>query len=296
MTDASTKNVLAAAQAAQSLAGLPLATTVVEIDGDCTGVRWSAKDQAQLARFIAIIAMGQAAYSAEVIQELVPAAPAFTTKGLKQEAITKLTVQKGKQQPRTGYPRWHRDGFMFEAISWIAARQDHGKRVLLTDPHMSATSQGIDGLMIRLSKNGKRIVDTVILEDKCSKDPRTTFLQAVIPTFLEYHTGKRGAEVVAAASVLMRMAGFGSAEAATQAAAVTDRDRRSYRAAFALTEEYDSLKQRQYLFKDYNQVEGIRAKQRIGASFIVTGGLRDWFDILASQAVEFINGLEDGDV
>src|SRR5216684_4148826 len=56
--------------------------------------------------------------------------------------------KKDGKKPRTGYPRWQRDGFIFEAISWIAARQTHGERALLKDPHVSATSQGLDGLMI----------------------------------------------------------------------------------------------------------------------------------------------------
>jgi hypothetical protein len=38
---------------------------------------------------------------------------------------------------------------IFEAISWLAARQVY-PGVLLKTPHVSATSQGLDGLMIEL--------------------------------------------------------------------------------------------------------------------------------------------------
>ena len=66
--------------------------------------------------------------------------------------------RKRKKTPRTGYPRWQRDGFIFEAISWIAARQACGERALLEDPHVSATSQGLDGLMIELAGDKSEVV------------------------------------------------------------------------------------------------------------------------------------------
>ncbi len=269
----------------------PLETDNVEIDGDCIGERWVPQDDAQLAAFVAIIAMGQAAYAAHILSELVPAAPAFSTSELRDEAIVRLTVQEQKQAPRTGYPRWHRDGFIFEAISWIAVRLKHGERALLLDPHVKATSQGIDGLMIRLSNDGERIARVTILEDKCTEDPRKTFLGKVIPAFLEHHRGKRSAEVVAAATVILRMEGFDPGSSATLAAAVTNRERRAYRAAFALTEEYDSKTERKRLFKDYNKIDNIDAKQRTGASFIVDGELRDWFEYTADEAITYLNDL-----
>jgi hypothetical protein len=119
----------------------PLRTEAVPIDDNCIGDRWTTKGETQLARLIAIIAMGQAAYAAHILEELLPAAPAFTDKDLCHEAKILVTVQERPKTPRTGYPRWQRDGFIFEAISWIAARQAYGESALLRDPHVSATSQ-----------------------------------------------------------------------------------------------------------------------------------------------------------
>jgi hypothetical protein len=211
----------------------PLFTKAVPIDDHCSGDRWSAKDETQLARLIAIIAMGQAAYAAYILKELVPATPAIADNDLRREAKVRLTVQEDGKKPRTGYPRWQRDGFIFEAISWIAARQDNGERAFLKDPHFSATSQGLDGLMIELSDDKSKIVMTTIFEDKCTDNPRQTFLQKVIPALIERHQNKRSAELVSAASALLRMAGIGAPADARLAAAVMDRDQRRYRAAFA---------------------------------------------------------------
>jgi hypothetical protein len=269
----------------------PLITEAVPIDEHCSGDRWSAQDEVQLARLIAIIAMGQAAYAAHILKEILPTTPAFLHEDLRREAKVKLTVQEDGKRPRTGYPRWQRDGSIFEAISWIAARQGHGHRALLRDPHISATSQGLDGLMIELSDDKSKVVMTTIFEDKCTDNPRETFLQKVIPALIDRHNNKRSAELVAAASVLLRMAGIDEAAAAMLAAAVMDRNQRSYRSAFALTKDHDSQKERQKLFKGYDALDGVPAKQRVGASLIVSGELRGWFDALALQATTFLNKL-----
>ena len=180
----------------------PLSTQPVSIDAQCVGDRWAAHDGTSLAKLIAIIAMGQAAYAAYILRDLLPATPAFSDADLSQEARVRMTVQDDVKTPRTGYPRWQRDGFIFEAISWIAARQVYGTDVLLKDPHVSATSQGLDGLMIELADDKSKVVMTTIFEDKCTDDPRNTFLQKVIPAFLDRHKNKRSAELVGLGRVI----------------------------------------------------------------------------------------------
>lgn len=280
------------APGAKSNASHPLLTEAVPIDDHCIGNRWSVQDLTQLARITATIAMGQAAFAAHVLKELLPATPAFTNADLCNEAKVKLTVQEDGKKPRTGYPRWQRDGFIFEVISWIAARQDLGELALLKDPHVSATSQGLDGLMIELTDDNSKVAMTTVFEDKCTEKPRETFLGKVIPAFLERHQNKRSAELVAAAAALLRTAGIGDAAAAQLSAAVMDSSQRRYRAAFALTKEYDGQVEREKLFKGYDTLTGISQNQRIGASLIVSGELREWFDAVAAQAIAYLDELQ----
>lgn len=269
----------------------PLLTEAVPIDDYCIGDRWFAQDETQLARLTAIIAMGQATHAAHILKELLPATSAFTHDALCNEAMIRLTVQENGKTPRMGYPRFQRDGFIFEVISWIAARQNHGQLALLKDPHISATSQGLDGLMIELADDRSKVVMTTVFEDKCTENPRDTFREQVIPALLERHQNKRSAELVAAASTLLRTAGIDERAAAQLSAAVMDRTQRRYRAAFALTKDHDSQKKREKLFKGYDALDGIPSNQRVGASLIVGGTLRDWFDSLASRAIAYLDEL-----
>ncbi|MEG6501853.1 MULTISPECIES: hypothetical protein [unclassified Desulfovibrio] len=265
-----------------------LMTEQCEIDNDCTGERWQVLDDEQIARLIAIIAMGQVAQASHILSELVPATPAFTTPELKTEAQIRLTIQDRKQTVRTGYPRPQRDGFIFEAISWIAARQIYGKEAYIRAPHVSATSQGLDGLMIELSNVKTQISRVTIFEDKCTEDPVAAFKYKVIPAFQDRHVNKRSAEIIAVATVLLGQAGLDDGTAACLASAVTDRAKRRYRAAFAVTTDFDSDYGRKQIFADYNKITEIRQDQRLAACLVVPPPLRAWFDRVAEIAIKYI--------
>lgn len=262
------------------------------IDDDCVGSKWKVENEEQLAKLIAIVVMGQAAQAAHIIDNLLPAAPAFTDEALKKEAIIKFTVQDVAQTPRTGYPRIQRDGLIFEIISWIAAKQVSGDRCFLKDPHTSSTSQGLDGIMIELNDDGSEILKSTIFEDKCTDNPRDTFTQKVIPGFLDRHGNTRNAELVAAAATLIKLSGVSNVQSMSMVPKVLDNSCRQYRASFALTQEFDNAEAQKALFIGYNKILNIKQKQRIGASLIVEGKLRDWFDALAAKIIVYIKQLD----
>lgn len=268
-----------------------LKTQSVPIDADCIGERWEAADQPTLARLIAIMAMGQASYAGHILETLSPAEPVINTAQLRAEAKTKLTVEEPAKVPRGGYPRWQRDGLIFEAISWLAARQVY-PGVLLKTPHVSATSQGLDGLMIELKSDKSGVLRTTIFEDKCTDDARNTFLGKVIPEFKRRHDNERSAEIISTAIALIMTAGVDEVTATKFASAITDQKLRRYRASFAVT--VDSRDERKKLFADYSRVEKIDAEQRVGASFIVPPQLRDWFDAIAAEAIGYLASLDGG--
>lgn len=274
----------------QNLAALKI--TGFPIDDDCVGSKWKVENEDQLARLIAIVVMGQAAQAAHIIDELLPAAPAFTNEALKKEAIIKFTVQEVAQTPRMGYPRIQRDGLIFEIISWIAAKQVSGEKCFLKDPHTSSTSQGLDGIMIELNEDGSEILKSTIFEDKCTDNPRDTFTQKVIPGFLDRHGNTRNAELIAAAATLIQLSGVSNVQAMSMVRRVIDNSSRQYRAGFALTQDFDTEEAQKALFKGYDKIKDINQEQRIGASLIVDGKLRDWFDALATKIIAYIEQLD----
>lgn len=92
-----------------------LLTADVPVDADTFGSRWSVQDLCHLARLIALIAMGQAVHAAKIIEDLSPAASAICAASLTQAAKRQLQIV-GNNDSQRDASRWHRDGFLFEAI------------------------------------------------------------------------------------------------------------------------------------------------------------------------------------
>ncbi len=273
----------------------PVVIQHTPIDEYCEGEKWEALDEDSLARLVAIIAMGQAKHAADILKELKPMAPSFTKESLINEAKVKLTVQEdyNNGEQRRGYPCIQRDGYIFEIISWIAASKLYGKNALLKPPHICATTQGLDGLMLELSEDKTQIKFTTVFEDKCTEDPRGTFISHVVPAFLERHQNKRDAELVDAATTLLAVARVDDCKLSEMAAAVTDRNSRKYRASFAVDRSYDAQEKRAALFKDFNRINGINKDHRIGGTFVHDGVLREWFNQFALKAINYLDSLNN---
>ncbi|QPB24436.1 hypothetical protein [Rhizobium sp. 007] len=75
----------------------------------------------------------------------------------------------GKRIAQKDVSRYHRDGFLFECISWIVARQSSSSRTFMKDPHIAATTQGLDGLAIEMDPTEPVMVGATIFEDKCTE-------------------------------------------------------------------------------------------------------------------------------
>jgi hypothetical protein len=266
----------------------------VEINEHCVGSRWATADIDQLARVVVMIAMGQATHAAHIISELRPLTPALNIQALRAAAKTRLSIA-GKTAAQLDVSRYHRDGLLFEAISWVAAQQSTTGKALLRDPHLSSTTQGLDGLMIELDATGTGIACTTVFEDKCSEHPRTKFRDEIMPAFLAHHGNARGPDLLAAAAALLQRVGLNGTQSTEAAARVLDRKYRAYRASLALTNADESLKRRKALFKDYEELSGIDARRRIAGIFITAADLRGWFDKLASAATAYIDSLDAED-
>ena len=263
----------------------PLRIDSAEVSEHCTGSRWIVTDAGYLAKIVAIIAMGQATHAARIINELLTPSVALDNEALKVDAKRRLSVDGSPQSC------YHRDGLIFEAISWVAAQQETNAKTLIRDPHLSATTQGLDGLMIELDDTGRNVVSVTIVEDKCSVDPRGMFRDGILPAFKEYHDNNRASELVASAATLIQSGGLDGTAATKAAALVLDKDRRVYRGSLTVSEDDDSVARRKSIFKGYEQLQGLKSHQRIGATLVTSNDLRAWFDILARSAVEYVAQL-----
>lgn len=265
----------------------------MEIDTDVSGLNWEVTDFHELAKIVAVIAVGQVAHAARILDALEPNAPAFSIQQLNEAACEQLTIKSGLNPAQESAARAHRDGFLFECISWIATRQGANDRIFQKDPHISATSQGLDGLVVELEPIEAQIKAVTICEDKCTANPRDKFRDEVMPTFTEHHGNKvRGRELLATAVDIIKSKFSNGTEALIAARRVMDLGCRHYRAALTVDATIVTPEKRARLFKGYNELADIEQSQRIGATLVMNADLRTWFQQLADAVIAAIKSGE----
>lgn len=268
-----------------------LTSETMEVDDDVSGLLWTIDNIGELAKLIAVIALGQAQHAARIIRELEPHGPALSDAELYGGAKGQMRV-RGETEAQKDTSRYHRDGFLFECMSWIVARQTSSDRTFLKDPHISATTQGLDGLAIEMDPTKPIMISATIFEDKCTENPRQKFQQEIMQTFAEHHASKRKRDLVANAVSLIRESGLNGTDATKAAARVLDKKSRTYRASLTVGTSIASTDKRKKLFKGYNGLADITKAQRIGATLVIDGDLRSWFQKLADGVIEALEQFE----
>src|SRR5687767_6550934 len=121
--------------------------TLSSIDhGDlCHGWSWTVEDEDVLAERVARIVLGQYRHVAKILAGVGVTGPVTNTEQAKA-AIQQLTLAEGEDP-------WQRDGWLFQAISWIAAHQAPSA-ALTRMPHIRKSDKGFDGLQLQLSEDG----------------------------------------------------------------------------------------------------------------------------------------------
>ncbi|XJZ27731.1 hypothetical protein ACF5W4_02465 [Bacillota bacterium Lsc_1132] len=269
-----------------------MSSQIVEVDDNVTGHLWSVGNISELAQIIALISLGQAEHAAEIIYELGPVIPVRSISEFYNEAREQLEI-RGTTDRKREVSRYHRDGFLFECISWIVSQQVADENTYLKDPHISSTTQGLDGLIIQMDPIEKVVLHTTICEDKCTENPRDKFRDQVMQAFTEHHQNKRGRDLLANAVNLIKQSGLKGTAANLAAEKVYDKTYRTYRAALTVNSGICNAEERQKLFKGYDGLTDILKSQRIGATFIVSGNLRDWFQELAEHVIHALNEFEE---
>lgn len=243
----------------------------------CHGHTWVVSDLHTLASEIARVAVGQAEHVAEIfvragIADLQTSADAIG------DAVKLLTAA---DEP------YHRDGWIFQVMSWIAAhRASPGS--LIRAPHMVLAHKGFDGVQVELVEGSNSIVGVIIFEDKATTSPRNTIRDKVWPEFRELEQGKRQNLLTAEVASLLRTAPAVDANAALRS--ILWGQVRKYRVAITTDTSHTGAPGRARLFKEFDEVvPGLNARRR-GETFAVPD-LRGWMDSLAQLIIAKLSAL-----
>ena len=247
---------------------MPITLTAFAIQTEWEGCTWSVASIDELANAIAIVAVGQARHVATILHAA----------GLGPKPTSKAAIRGGiKLLTHTGNIA-HRDGWMFQVMSWLAA-QLREPDALMNTPHLIHAHKGLDGLQV--SVDGTNAVKAVVLfEDKATENPRSTVTGKVWPEFVEFEVGHN--ENLIAAEVAHLLAVDGHPDPQQAVSDIMWKQVRRYR--LSITDEQSTDQSQAKLFKGYaSNVPGALERRR--AEVFEVKGLRTWMNTLAAAAI-----------
>lgn len=264
---------------------MPLTLTPVSHGTLCHGSRWIIADEDDLASRVARLALGQARHVAAIlagIDKTPPATRADTAKG----AIRLLTVPTGK-------PPYHRDGWVFQAISWIAAHRGETGAVIRA-PHMIHAHKGFDGFQLKLDDVGQNITAVVVFEDKATENPRSTITGDVWKGIRELEGGRRMNELIPETGGLLEahQQRFPELDIDGAIERIAWEEARHFRVAVTADTSHDDDDARGALFKGFDEVAPGQFDRRQAETMAIPK-LRDWMKAFSATAIQQIEEWRD---
>ena len=261
--------------------------TLIPIDhGElCHGWAWTIDDEDVLAERVARIVLGQYRHVMKILSGAGVPGPIANTEQA-NAAIKQLTLT-------TGADPWHRDGWLFQTISWIAAHQQPSAS-LTRMPHIRKADKGFDGLQLGLNAEGTTITAVVVFEDKATDNARDTIRDDVWPGIVALERGERLNELS------QEVSGMLDAYAAADPGFDLDsaiantlwQKVRHYRISITIGDTHNDEAARAGLFKGFDDsAPGAATRRR--ADTIYLPALRSWMEGFAGRVIGKIKAIGD---
>jgi hypothetical protein len=253
-------------------------TLVVEptaIFPQCLGSVWTVADPDMLAEVCAQILVGRALHAAMILDGVHPAGtPPIVSAALKEKLRMEL-------HPQTDPKIWHRDGLLFETISWVAARLTATVNDAISDPHLKATNQGTDCVKVTIDPETRTLTRATVYEYKCTTNWRQLFSQDVLAAFREYVSGERDNQLAQAAITLLISLGLTPQERNAAYDELVRTRPLAFEASLTVAPSGFTAEQRLALFGGYDAIAGDIATR--GGNTMPLDDVRAWFAAFSAR-------------
>ena len=249
----------------------------------CHGWSWTITDEDVLANRVARIALGQYRHVAKILQGAGLPGPIATVEQA-NAAIEQLTLGEDEDP-------WQRDGWLFQAISWIAAQQAPSG-ALTRAPHIRKCDKGFDGLQLQLNDDGSAITAVVVFEDKATDNPRDTIRDDVLPGIVALESGERLNELTHEISAMLDVRAHSDAGFDVDSAIANTlwHEARRYRVSITVGDTHNAEADRARQFRGFDD-SAPGAVERRRADTIYLPALRSWMASFADRVIAQIKAI-----
>lgn len=272
---------------------------------ECDFSEWSInrKNRAKLVEVVAYLYLRQEENAMRVIGALEPRRRVSKGK-VAQNVVRKLTAphaddvelfrngtdkEKESAKNRIRTSRLHRDGLLFQHVSWVAARMAIPNGYM-TAPHVRQADKGFDGFIVELDDAGEEIARIVLCEDKASKSPRGLISSNVWTDIEAILRGDRDDEILADLVTLLKSVPGIDAEAAVDE--VFWEGAREFRVAVATGEDQRKAGNFKHIVAGFKSVAG-GSKSSRSAGVLAFDEVRKGLALLAGEVAAKVEEIAD---
>lgn len=196
---------------------MPLSFESVADNDTCVLTHWSVASRAEFVTALAWLYLRKPLHAARVIEGLEPG-EAGLFGNVKQNVIKLLSydvidieadLASTDEETRQSAEKKrdarisHRDGLLFQHMSWIAAHLQFPSAEA-SPPHVRKADKGFDGFLVDVDIDNVAISRVIICEDKASISPRGLVTSKIWPDLKSIVAGERDAEALDAITPLLK--------------------------------------------------------------------------------------------
>ena len=238
-------------------------------DDYCHGVFFSISDEDALAQAVALVLVQEFTLAKAILNDRIRDVEAETVI-LDKNEIEDIIIRRLK--PTVNY---HRDGFLFQLMMWLAAHLDLDNGDLVALPHAQASAKGQDSIVVHRADGA--MIALSICEDKATEHPRDTIRKDVWPEIQNYEAGGRLDELRSNIIATLGLGGVPADEAIALVRRISWEGKRRYRVRITVQEERS-----QQLFKGFNELVSGNIERRRGETVNIPD-LRTWMNMFSEK-------------
>lgn len=257
---------------------MPLLHTICPPCDECYGHQWLVQNEDDLAYLVAKLLVGQYRHVQKILANDDPQhAAAIGAAGI-DDLIQKMTAT-------TDYEVYHRDGWVFQMITWIAAKLIE-PGVMSAPPQSQSAMPGLDNLFVRVE--GSKVTQVIIGEDKATINERDTVRDKVWPELEDFETGRRDHELLNEITPILER-NNGELDVDECLVSLFWDQIRAYRVCITVADPKDEAA-RKNLFKDFDRIATGPIEKRCAETFVV-GALRPWMNSFCNKVINELRGM-----
>lgn len=257
---------------------MPITSTAINITG-IKGYLWTIGDEGELAGLVAKVYVGHARHVEKILRQLTSGDAKPPSDGAIESAKKLL-----------GGSADHRDGLLFQTISWIVAHKEAAAGSIIRIPHLIRAHKGFDGLQIDIAGQEK-LTALVIFEDKATTKSRDTIRDDVWPSFQALESGERENELMQETTALLDRAESVDRDKIIETI-VWDQIRR-YRLSITGAHAHAKSARFKSLMEGYETIAPGEPEKRT-AAVLCFDDLRAWMDQFAKRVAKAIDKEKSG--